>query len=71
MCFFNFQLLIRYKDCLQKRRVQYYWNNNVNLLDCIKEETLANHSNEVNNLYLKLQCEYEANPTVIAQIICK
>lgn len=64
-------LLEKYRDSLQAKKIQYYWNKNGNLLDGIRSDTLANHCNEITRKINKFKKNQDTNPLEIAKIILR
>ncbi|CAG9772613.1 unnamed protein product [Ceutorhynchus assimilis] len=65
------KLLKKYRDCLNEKKIPYYWNKRNNMLDCTNDETLTNHYNEIAKKIRKIDREYMDDPFVIAKVILR
>lgn len=65
------KLLEKYRDCLQAKKILYYWNRSGNLLDGIPADTLTNHCNEITRKINNFKRNCDTNPKEIAKIILR
>lgn len=71
LTFVFLNLLEKYRDCLNNKRIPYYWNSGGNLLDGIHTDTLTNHCNEITRKINRFKLNCITNSTEIAKIILK
>lgn len=64
-------MLKQYADYIEKKKIPYFWNKKLNLINDIDDSTLLNYKYSLNKIIKEIETKYESNPEIITEYICK